>query len=95
MNINELNLTELELKTLSTFIDCLYAEPGFSDVDVNDLSEELGISTKIIRGALGSLVKKGLVTIDNNGQGYDIIYLNTPYWHLVNESWAEAAEDYL
>ena len=95
MNINELNLTELESKTLNTFVSCLYAEPGFSDVDVKDLSDELGISTKIIRGVLGSLVKKGVVTIDNNGQGYDIIYLTTPYWHLVNEYWAEEAEGYL
>ena len=37
MMINELNLTELETKTLTTFIGGLYAEPGFSDVDVNDL----------------------------------------------------------
>ncbi len=95
MNINELDLTELELKTLSTFIDCLYAEPGYSDVDVNDLSEELGISTKIIRGALGSLVKKGIVTINPNGSGYDIIDLNTKYWYLVNEEWAESAKMYL
>ena len=95
MNINELNLTELESKTLNTFVSCLYAEPGFSDVDVKDLSDELGISTKIIRGVLGSLVKKGVVTIDNNGQGYDIIYLTTPYWHLVNEFWAEEAKGYL
>ncbi len=95
MNINELNLTELESKTLSTFIDCLYAEPGFSDVDVNDLSEELGISTKIIRGALGSLVKKGFVTINTNDSGYDIIDLNTEYWYLVNEKWAKEAKMYL
>jgi transcription initiation factor IIE alpha subunit len=91
----DIELTELETKTLNTFVSCLYAEPGFSDVDANDLSEELGISTKIIRGVLGSLVKKGLVTIDNNGQGYDIIYLNTPYWYLVNENWAEEAKEYL
>jgi DNA-binding MarR family transcriptional regulator len=95
MNINELNLTELELKTLSTFIDCLYAEPGFSDVDVNDISESTGISTKTIRGALGSLVKKGFVTINTNDSGYDIIDLNTKYWYLVNESWAEEAKMYL
>lgn len=95
MSIETLNLTELESKTLSTFVGSLYAEPGFSDVDVKDLSDELGISSKIIRGALGSLVKKGIVTIENNGQGYDIIYLNTPYWHLVNESWAEEAKGYL
>jgi DNA-binding MarR family transcriptional regulator len=95
MNINELNLTELELKTLSTFIDCLYAEPGFSDVDVNDISESTGISTKTIRGALGSLVKKGFVTINTNDSGYDIIDLNRKYWYLVNESWAEEAKMYL
>jgi DNA-binding IscR family transcriptional regulator len=91
MTINELNLTELETKTLTTFIGGLYAEPGFSDVDVNDLSSELGISTKVLRGALGSLVKKGIVCIDNNDGAYDIIYLNKPYWSLVNESWAEEA----
>ena len=91
MNITELNLTELETKTLTTFVGCLYAEPGFSDVDVKDLSSELGISTKVLRGALGSLVKKDIVFVDENNSGYDIIYLNKPYWHLVNESWAEEA----
>jgi DNA-binding FadR family transcriptional regulator len=55
------------------------------------LSSELGISTKVLRGALGSLVKKGIVFVDENNGGYDIIYLNKPYWSLVNESWAEEA----
>jgi hypothetical protein len=91
MNISELNLTELESKTLTAFTDCLYAEPGFSDVDVNDISECTGISTKSIRGALGSLVKKGVVTINKNDSGYDIIDLNINYWSLVNEDWAEEA----
>lgn len=95
MNINELNLTELESKTLSTFIDCLYAEPGYSDVDVNDISECTGISTKSIRGALGSLVKKEIVSIDRNDSGYDIINLHPKYWHLVNENWGEEAKMYL
>jgi DNA-binding MarR family transcriptional regulator len=95
MNIAELNLTELETKTLNTFVGCLYAEPGFSDVDVKDLSEVTGISTKSIRGALGSLVKKGVVTVNPNDSGYDIIDLNVRYWHLVNESWAEEAEYFL
>jgi predicted DNA-binding transcriptional regulator len=95
MNISELNLTELESKTLDSFIGGLYAEPGFSDVDVNDIASELGISTKIIRGALGSLVKKGIVQIETNDSGYDIIYLNTKYWPLVNENWAEESKSYL
>ncbi len=93
MNISELNLTELESTTLSTFVDCLYAEPGYSDVDVNDISECTNIPTKSIRGALGSLVKKGVVFIDKNDSGYDIIYLDKKYWYLVNESWAEEAEN--
>jgi predicted DNA-binding transcriptional regulator len=95
MNISELNLTELESKTLDSFVGALYAEPGFSDVDVNDIASELGISTKIIRGALGSLVKKGIIFIDTNDSGYDIIYLDTKYWPLVNENWAEEAKGYL
>jgi predicted transcriptional regulator len=91
----DIELTELESKTLTTFVDCLYAEPGFSDVDVNDLSECLKISTKTLRGALGSLVKKGVVTVNTNDSGYDIIDLNTKYWYLVNENWAEEAKMYL
>jgi DNA-binding IscR family transcriptional regulator len=91
MNLTELKLTDLESKTLTAFTGCLYAEPGFSDVDVKDLSEVTGISSEIIRGALGSLVKKGVVTINPNDGGYDIIDLNVRYWHLVNESWAEEA----
>jgi predicted DNA-binding transcriptional regulator len=93
MKMNELNLTELESKTLTAFIGGLYAEPGFSDVDVNDLSKELEISTKVLRGVLGSLVKKGIVFIDAAQWvgGYDIIYLCERYWYLVNEEWASEA----
>lgn len=91
MNYLELNLTELESKTLTTFIGGLYAEPGFSDVDVSDLSSELEISTKVLRGVLGSLVKKGIVSIENNGGGYDIIHMREKYWYLVNEEWASEA----
>jgi predicted transcriptional regulator len=91
MKMNELNLTELESKTLTAFIGGLYAEPGFSDVDVNDLSSELEISTKVLRGVLGSLVKKGIVSVEENGGGYDIIYMREKYWYLVNEEWAAEA----
>jgi hypothetical protein len=91
MNFLELNLTELESKTLNAFIRGLYAEPGFSDVDVNDLSSILEIPTKVLRGVLGSLVKKGIVSIEENGGGYDIIYMREKYWYLVNEEWASEA----
>jgi hypothetical protein len=93
MKFLELNLTELESLTLNAFIKGLYAEPGFSDVDVNDLSSVLGIPTKVLRGVLGSLVKKGIVFIDAAHWvgGYDIIYLSESYWYLVNEEWAAEA----
>jgi hypothetical protein len=89
----DVNLTELESKTLTAFIGGLYAEPGFSDVDVNDLSSILGISTKVLRGVLGSLVKKGIVFVDENsgGCGYDVIHMREKYWYLVSEEWANEA----
>ena len=91
MKFLELDLTELESLTLTAFIGGLYAEPGFSDVDVNDLSSELEISTKVLRGVLGSLVKKGIISIEENGGGYDIIHMRERYWYLVNEEWASEA----
>ena len=74
--------TELENKVLASFINGLYAEPGFSDVDANDISRDINIPTKQVRGALGSLVKKGVVTIITNDSNYDIIYLNESHYHL-------------
>lgn len=94
-NMIDVELTELELKVMESYVSMLYAEPGFSDVDAKDISEDIGISTKSVRGALGSLVKKGILNLDENDSGYVIIYLNTPYWYLVNESWAAEANMYL
>ena len=82
--------TDLENKVLTSFINGLYAEPGFSDVDANDISQDINISTKQVRGALGSLVKKGVVTIHTNDSNYDIIYLNESYYHLHPE-WKQYA----
>ena len=71
--------TELEQKVLESLIDNLYAEPGFSDVDATDLSEWTGIPTKQVRGVLSSLIKKGVVTLDETdtygAQKYVIVYL--------------------
>ena len=80
---NSLKLTDLETQVLEVLIDGLYAEPGFSDVDVHDIARAITtLPTKIIRGVLGSLVKKGIITIDRNGSDYDIIYLNQDYWYM-------------
>lgn len=80
--MSNLTLTELEDQILQALIGQLYAEPGFSDVDANDLANATGISTKIIRGALSSLIKKGVVTIETGDFGYQLIHLLPKYWHL-------------
>ena len=82
MEQHNLQLTEKETKVLETFIDSLYAEPGFSDVDAYNLSRDTGISTRSIRGVLSSLIQKGIIAIDGNYAGYQIIYLNESYWYL-------------
>ena len=64
MNTQQINLTDLEQTLLTELIGSLYAEEGFSDVDAKDLAQGTGISIKIVRGALGSLVKKGIVSIE-------------------------------
>ncbi|NDB30779.1 hypothetical protein EB151_14675 [archaeon] len=94
-NMIDVELTDLELKVMESYVSMLYAEPGFSDVDAKDISEDIGISTKSVRGALGSLVKKGILSLDENDSGYVIIYLNRGYWYLVNENWAAEANMYL
>lgn len=77
------SLTANEIKVLTAFIHGLYAEPGFSDVDANDLSRDTGISTRSIRGILSSLVKKGYLNIDEaNDGGYVIIYLSESKFYL-------------
>ena len=86
----ENTFTDLENKVLTAFINGLYAEPGFSDVDASDISRDINIPTKQVRGALGSLVKKGVVTIHTNDSNYDIIYLNESHWHMHPE-WKQHA----
>jgi hypothetical protein len=77
------SLTANEQKVLTSFIKGLYAEPGFSDVDANDLAQWTGISTRSIRGVLSSLVKKGYLNIDEeNHAGYVIIYLAESKYYL-------------
>ena len=93
MEKHNLNLTALETTVLETLIDSLYAEPGFSDVDAHDIARDTKISTKSIRGALSSLVKKGIVSLeetDNWGakEQFVIIYLNNSHWYLHPE-WKE------
>jgi sugar-specific transcriptional regulator TrmB len=87
--------TELEQTILDSLIKGLYAEPGFSDVDANDLAQSTGIPTKQIGGVLSSLVKKGVVSLEETDtwgapEQYVLIYLNKAYWYLHPE-WRDEA----
>jgi DNA-binding MarR family transcriptional regulator len=84
--IADLNLTQLETQVLTCLIDMLYAEEGFSDVDAKDIANEIKVNIKSVRGAVGSLVKKGIVYIEEtNTWGapiYQLIYLQSDYYFL-------------
>lgn len=87
MEQHDLSLTSMEQQVLEAFIGELYAEPGFSDVDANDLSRITGIPTKSIRGVLSSLVKKGIVWLSETetfgaAKQYVLIYLSESHYYL-------------
>jgi len=94
------NLTELETKVLNALVDFMYAEYGFSDCGFKDLSKQLNLDNKILRGVVGSLVKKQLVQVevDNGWEKVDIIYLVNaaeglvPHWVTECEGKLEPSE---
>jgi predicted transcriptional regulator len=83
-----IQLTQLEAQVLKSLINGLYAEAGFSDVDAKDIAEWINTPIKSVRGALGSLVKKGIVQIEETDKWnsadttYMIIYLNPDHYYL-------------
>jgi len=83
-----IELTQLEAQVLKSLISGLYAEAGFSDVDAKDIAEWINTPIKSVRGALGSLVKKGIVQIEETDKWnsadttYMIIYLNPDHYYL-------------
>lgn len=87
--IQALSLTQMEEMCLQSLIDGLYAECGFSDVDATDIAEWTGIPIQSVRGVLANLVKKGFIQIEDNGAGYQIIYLLPEHYHLHSQEWVE------
>jgi predicted transcriptional regulator len=89
--MENLNLTQLEEQVLNSLINQLYAEAGYSDVDAKDIASDIKVDIKSVRGSLGSLVRKGIIDIDGNDSGYQIIYLHSQYWYLHPE-WSKEME---
>lgn len=87
--INRICSTELEKSFIKNFISLLYAEPGFSDVGIDELAPLMGITKPSCKGVLSSLVKKGIVYVDDHFAS--IIYLEPEYYHLhPADEWREA-----
>jgi len=83
-------LTEMEKIVMNELIIGSYAEAGFSDQDINDIRKATGLENKVLRGVLGSLVKKEIIEIEPNDE-YIIIYIRNKYYGLVPH-WAEYEE---
>jgi predicted DNA-binding transcriptional regulator len=63
-------LTELEAKIMDWFLtEGLYAEKHFSDVWVDDIARNIEVGIKIVRGSVGSLVKKGYLHLEEMEEG--------------------------
>jgi predicted transcriptional regulator len=81
-----IKLTQLEAQVLKSLINGLYAEAGFSDVDAKDIAEWINTPIQSVRGAVGSLVKKGIIQIDETDnfgeEQFQIIYLNSNHYYL-------------
>lgn len=88
-------LTEMEIVVLTKLADLMYAEIGFSDVNLKDLVLNTNIPEKQIRGVLSSLIKKELLfkdTFDNWGDSKKtFFYLANDACGLV-ERWQEELE---
>lgn len=94
--MKQVTITTLEYLFITTLIDQLYAEEGFSDVDIIDMAREMALTLPECKGVLGSLTKKGLVhTYDeyrcavNNSP---IIYLADGLYHL-HPTWEHDEKD--
>jgi hypothetical protein len=84
-----LKITPLEKVFLDALIKALYAEPGFSDVDVTEIAHSSSLlSVNQAKGCFGSLCKKGVVNADSTGDFKDIIYLKRDYYGL-HPDWSQ------
>ena len=82
--------TELEFKVLTCLINNLYAEPGFSDVDVREIAKKLEMKVNTVKGVIGSLCKKQICYVGEDDYA-NIIYLDRGYWFLHPE-WCDEVE---
>ena len=76
-------MTQKESKFISHLVSGLYAEPGFSDVEPQDIAAASGFSDHQVAGLISSLQEKGIVEMDD----YGFVHLAESHWSLHPE-WA-------
>lgn len=64
-----MNITELERKVFNVIIDFCVDYP---EADIKDLSDITSMSENSVKGVVGSLVKKGLVSTGEDIRGFNI-----------------------
>ena len=80
-DLQKLNLTTGEEEVLTDLISQLYAEPGFTDVSCEDIAHGSIYTLNQVKGYIGSLTKKGIVSTFDNGE-YQLVILNEYYYYL-------------
>ena len=82
--MEQMNLTALETKVLTEIChqlaDWRDDEPGYSCIDVSDITQALELKPKTVSGVIGSLCKKGLIDSEDGGNFEGIIY---PHWDKI------------
>ena len=90
-----IKVTNLEKQVLQALALSMYAEEGFSDAGIEEIEKITQLSSKVIRGVGSSLVKKGLIYIDDQDGEYGnnprmfIWYLDNSLYGMVN-NWRES-----
>lgn len=61
--MKNVEITKLENKVLVHLASLMYAEPGFTDINIESMLNDFDLNAKQLRGVLSSLVKKELITV--------------------------------
>jgi len=82
--VDDLDLTELEKNILKSLLSKLDVyDLGYSDVDANDIANDINVNINSVKGSLGSLVKKNIVFVSDLGSDIgSMIYLNDNFQYL-------------
>ena len=84
-----IEVTELEKQVLEALAAEMYAEAGFSDAGLDELTRATGLGPTRLRGVASSLIQKGLLDIDRREDEMDINSNDTSMhiWYLQGDAW--------